>query len=99
MWMAYNDYVLIFLTAAAVVSLAVGFYQAFGTVHTPSNPPIEWVEGVAIVTAIVIIVLVGSVNDWEKERQFAKLNKKQQDRTVKVECRQFQGQWMSPGQW
>ena len=84
MWMAYNDYVLIFLTAAAVVSLAVGFYQAFGTVHTPSNPPIEWVEGVAIVTAIVIIVLVGSVNDWQKERQFAKLNKKQQDRTVKV---------------
>lgn len=84
MWMAYNDFVLFFLTAAAAVSLAVGFYQAFGTVHTPSNPPIEWVEGVAILTAIVIIVLVGSVNDWEKERQFAKLNKKQQDRTVKV---------------
>jgi P-type Ca2+ transporter type 2C len=84
MWMAYNDYVLFFLTAAAAVSLAVGFYQAFGTVHTSGNPPIEWVEGVAILTAIVIIVLVGSVNDWEKERQFVKLNKKQQDRTVKV---------------
>ncbi|KAF8860890.1 putative plasma membrane calcium-transporting ATPase [Acephala macrosclerotiorum] len=84
MWMAYNDFVLFFLTAAAAVSLAVGFYQAFGTVHTPSNPPIEWVEGVAILVAIVIIVLVGSISDWEKERQFAKLNKKQQDRTVKV---------------
>jgi P-type Ca2+ transporter type 2C len=84
MWMAYNDYVLLFLTAAAAVSLAIGFYQAFGTVHTQGDPPIEWVEGVAIITAIVIIVLVGSVNDWEKERQFAKLNKKQKDRTVKV---------------
>jgi P-type Ca2+ transporter type 2C len=84
MWMAYNDFVLFFLTAAAAVSLAVGFYQAFGTPRTPSNPPIEWVEGVAILTAIFIIVLVGSVNDWEKERQFAQLNKKQQDRTVKV---------------
>jgi len=84
MWMAYNDFVLFFLTAAAAVSLAVGFYQAFGTVRTPSNPPIEWVQGVAILVAIVVIVLVGSINDWEKERQFAKLNKKQQDRTVKV---------------
>jgi Ca2+-transporting ATPase len=84
MWMAYNDYVLFFLTAAAAVSLAVGFYQAFGTPHTQSNPPIEWVEGVSILTAIVIIVLVGAVNDWKKERQFAKLNKKQLDRTVKV---------------
>jgi len=84
MWMAYNDFVLWFLTAAAAVSLAVGFYQAFGTPRTPSNPPIEWVEGVAILTAIFIIVLVGSVNDWEKERQFTQLNKKQQDRTVKV---------------
>jgi hypothetical protein len=29
----------------------------------PSSPPIVWVEGVAILAAIVIIVLVGSVND------------------------------------
>jgi Ca2+-transporting ATPase len=84
MWMAYNDFVLFFLTAAAAVSLAVGFYQAYATVRTPSNPPIEWVQGVSILVAIVIIVVVGSVNDLEKERQFAKLNKKQQDRTVKV---------------
>ncbi|KAI9654616.1 MAG: hypothetical protein M1829_000902 [Trizodia sp. TS-e1964] len=84
MWMAYNDLVLFLLTAAAAVSLAVGFYQAFATVHTPSNPAIEWVEGVAILVAIVIIVLASSVNDWEKERQFAKLNKRQLDRTVKV---------------
>ena len=63
MWMAYNDFILLLLTAAAVVSLVVGLYQTFGTVHTPSNPPIEWVEGVAILTAIIIIVVVDSVND------------------------------------
>jgi Ca2+-transporting ATPase len=28
--------------------------------------------------------LVGSVNDWQKERQFKKLNEKRDDRTVKV---------------
>ena len=57
--------------AAAVVSLAVEFYQDFGTPRTPRNPLIEWVEGVAILTVIVISVLVGSVNDWEKGRQFS----------------------------
>jgi P-type Ca2+ transporter type 2C len=84
MWMAYNDYVLFLLTAAAIVSLGIGLYQTFGTVHTPSNPPVEWIEGVAIIIAIIIIVTVGSVNDYEKERQFAKLNKKKQDRNVTV---------------
>lgn len=34
--------------------------------------------------AIVIVVLVGSINDWQKERQFKKLNEKREDRTVKV---------------
>ena len=84
MWMTYNDYVLFLLTAAATVSLGIGLYQSFGTVQTPGNPPVEWIEGVAILVAIVVIVLVGSVNDYQKQRQFEKLNKKQQDRHVKV---------------
>ncbi|KAH8898614.1 calcium-translocating P-type ATPase [Thozetella sp. PMI_491] len=83
-WMAYNDPVLFLLTAAAVVSLAIGLYQTFTTVHGVDNPPVEWVEGVAIITAIVIIVLVGSINDWEKSRQFKKLNEKQLERFGKV---------------
>ena len=41
-------------------------------------------EGVAIVVAIIIVVMVGSVNDWQKERQFKKLNEKREDRSVKV---------------
>ncbi|SPQ26900.1 d61fdb82-817a-4fa9-a541-f6239a72e5b4 [Thermothielavioides terrestris] len=84
MWITYNDKVLILLSIAAVVSLAVGLYQTFGQEHDPSNPAVEWVEGVAIVVAIAIVVLVGSLNDYQKERQFAKLNKKKQDRLVKA---------------
>lgn len=84
MWITYNDKVLILLSIAAVVSLAIGLYQTFGTKHTSENPPVEWVEGVAIIVAIVIVVVVGSLNDYQKERQFAKLNKKKQDRIVKV---------------
>lgn len=84
LWMAYNDYVLFLLTGAAVVSLGLGLYQALGTPRTPGNPPVEWVEGVAILVAIVVIVLVGALNDFQKQYQFRKLNRKQQDRNVKV---------------
>ena len=84
MWITYNDKVLILLSIAALVSLAVGLYQSFGQKHDTDEPRIEWLEGVAIIVAIVIVVLVGSVNDYQKERQFVKLNKKKQDREVKV---------------
>lgn len=84
LWMTYNDPVLFLLTAAAAVSLALGLYQALATTHQPGQPSIEWVEGVAIIVAVVIIVLVGSLNDWKKLRQFQKLNRKQLERDVKV---------------
>ena len=83
-WMAYNDKVLILLTCAAVISLALGLYQTFGVEHEPGEPAVEWIEGVAIIVAIVIVVVVGAANDWQKERQFVKLNKKKEDRTIKV---------------
>ena len=83
-WMAYNDRVLILLTIAAVISLAVGLYQTFGQPHKEGEAAVEWIEGVAITVAILIVVVVGALNDWQKERQFGKLNKKKQDRTVKL---------------
>jgi len=84
MWMAYNDKVLILLSIAAVISLALGIYQSVGQPHEDGEAPVEWVEGVAIMVAIVIVVVVGAVNDWQKERQFVKLNKKKEDRYVKA---------------
>lgn len=57
-WLAYNDKVLILLTIAAVVSLALGLYQTFGTPHEPGEARVEWVEGVAIIVAILIVVIV-----------------------------------------
>ncbi|OIW25161.1 calcium-translocating P-type ATPase [Coniochaeta ligniaria NRRL 30616] len=84
MWITYNDKVLILLSVAAVVSLAIGLYQTFGQPHPEGEAGVEWVEGVAIIVAIVIVVIVGSLNDYQKERQFAKLNKRKQDRLVKA---------------
>ncbi|KAJ5135625.1 ATPase P-type K/Mg/Cd/Cu/Zn/Na/Ca/Na/H-transporter [Penicillium bovifimosum] len=82
-WIAYNDKVLILLTIAAAVSLAVGIPQSLHPAN-PDEPGVEWVEGLAILVAIIIVVSVGAVNDWQKERQFAKLNKKKENRLVKV---------------
>ncbi|KAJ3757655.1 Ca-transporting ATPase [Lentinula raphanica] len=84
---AMKDKVLILLSIAAVVSLALGFFQDFGgcTPRSPdAGPKVDWVEGVAIVVAILIVVIVGSLNDWQKERQFKALNDKKEERGVKV---------------
>ncbi|PYI19327.1 P-type calcium ATPase [Aspergillus japonicus CBS 114.51] len=81
-WIAYNDKVLILLTIAAIISLALGIYQS--VTATGKEARVQWVEGVAIIVAILIVVIVGAANDWQKERQFVKLNKKKDDRLVKV---------------
>ncbi|PTB81726.1 cation transporting ATPase [Trichoderma longibrachiatum ATCC 18648] len=82
-WIALHDHILILLSVAAIVSLALGLYQTFGqTKHEGAK--VEWVEGVAIIVAIAVVVIVGALNDWQKERQFQKLNMKKEDRSVKV---------------
>ncbi|OGE47612.1 hypothetical protein PENARI_c040G02830 [Penicillium arizonense] len=83
MWMAYCDKVLLLLTAAAAISLALGLYETFGADHPPGSPmPVDWVEGCAICIAIIIVVMVGSLNDYQKERAFVRLNAKKEDREV-----------------
>ena len=37
---------------------------------------IEWIEGAAIIVAVIVVVLVTAFNDWTKERQFRGLQSK-----------------------
>ncbi|KIV88341.1 calcium-translocating P-type ATPase, PMCA-type [Exophiala mesophila] len=84
-WTAYNDRVLILLSVAAVISLALGIYQSVRPVQAEEHEArVEWVEGVAIMVAILVVTFVGALNDFQKERQFVKLNKKKEQRNVKV---------------
>lgn len=88
-WDAMKDKVLIMLSVAAVVSLALGLYETFGVEQEFDDegkpmPKVDWVEGVAIIVAVLIVVLVGAANDYQKERQFAKLNSKKEDRELIV---------------
>ncbi|KIS68376.1 calcium-transporting ATPase PMC1 [Mycosarcoma maydis] len=95
MWLALQDKILILLCAAAVVSLALGIYTSTlppeevacvvnGVETLCESIHIDWVEGLAILIAVIIVDLVGSVNDYQKERQFKKLNAKKEQRDVKV---------------
>ncbi|XP_017781692.1 PREDICTED: plasma membrane calcium-transporting ATPase 2 isoform X3 [Nicrophorus vespilloides] len=71
-WEALQDITLIILEVAAIVSLGLSFYQ----------PPSEdegfeddetshgWIEGLAILISVIVVVLVTAFNDYTKERQF-----------------------------
>ena len=84
-WNAFNDRVLIILTIAAVVSLALGLYEALGQTRQPGEgQSLDWVEGVAIEVAVVVVVLVTGLNDYRREKQFVALNAKKEDRQVKA---------------
>ncbi|KAJ3328422.1 Calcium-transporting ATPase 10, plasma membrane-type [Blyttiomyces sp. JEL0837] len=71
-WDAVTDTTLLVLCAAAVADLAVGIYKA--VIPPPNREPLAWIEGVAILIAVVVIVLVNSVNDFRKQKQFLHLS-------------------------
>lgn len=70
-WEAMQDITLIFLAVAAVVSLGLSFYRP------PSDEEFDedeykygWIEGVAIMVSICVVVLVQAFNNYSKEKQF-----------------------------
>ncbi|KAJ2648992.1 plasma membrane calcium [Coemansia sp. RSA 1250] len=85
-WDALHDKMLILLIVAAIVSLAIGIYQDVRVTGDPveDGQDVHWVEGFAIIVAIAVVTLVASINDYQKEKQFRKLNAKKNDRRVRV---------------
>ncbi|KAG8779081.1 hypothetical protein FRC12_024657 [Ceratobasidium sp. 428] len=75
MRLALEDKVQVLLSIATTVSLALDLYSNIGTEHelilcndvinvTCGAPKVDWVEGMAIMIAILIVVIFGSLNDW-----------------------------------
>ncbi|KAI9497916.1 PMCA-type calcium-translocating P-type ATPase [Zychaea mexicana] len=81
---AYNDKTIIMLTVAAIVSLGIGIGKDYSAEHPPGQPRIGWVEGTAILVAVLAVTLTNAINDYQKERQFRKLNAKKEDKRVTV---------------
>ncbi|XP_033337765.1 plasma membrane calcium-transporting ATPase 3 isoform X6 [Megalopta genalis] len=74
-WEALQDVTLIILEVAALVSLGLSFYQPADEEETgPSFEDDEakygWIEGLAILISVIVVVIVTAFNDYSKERQF-----------------------------
>jgi P-type Ca2+ transporter type 2B len=82
MFEALQDTTLILLIICSFISIGLSFYNPvlasdedvrFAHEHEAN---LEWVEGVAILFAVLIVVFVTAFNDWRKERQFRSLKDK-----------------------
>ncbi|KAF0392804.1 PMCA-type calcium-translocating P-type ATPase [Gigaspora margarita] len=80
-WDAYCDRTLILLSVAALISLALGISEDLS--NKDSNG-LGWLEGTAILVAVVVVIFTNAINNYQKERQFRKLNDKKDDRNVKL---------------
>ncbi|XP_065219563.1 plasma membrane calcium-transporting ATPase 2 isoform X4 [Planococcus citri] len=73
-WEALQDVTLIILEIAAVVSLVLSLYKPADETAGPRPEDEEtkhgWIEGLAILISVIVVVFVTAFNDYTKERQF-----------------------------
>ncbi|XP_041984230.1 plasma membrane calcium-transporting ATPase 3 isoform X16 [Aricia agestis] len=74
-WEALQDVTLIILEVAAVVSLGLSFYKPSEDEEDIAHLDEEeghyqWIEGLAILISVIVVVIVTAFNDYTKERQF-----------------------------
>ncbi|KAK0402875.1 hypothetical protein QR680_016589 [Steinernema hermaphroditum] len=79
-WEALQDVTLIILLVSAIVSLALSFYSPPDDGKSAGGDASEhdtsWIEGLAILICVAIVVLVTALNNYTKERQFRGLQAK-----------------------
>ncbi|KAF0705852.1 hypothetical protein As57867_006881, partial [Aphanomyces stellatus] len=81
------DLTMMVLAGAGVVSFVIGFIpfsSKDNKRHLGSDPSTAWIEGAAIMFAVLIVVLVAALNDYQKEKQFRALNAVKEDEKIKV---------------
>ena len=71
---ALKDTILIILMIAAIVSLLLGIFAPEDCEGSEDNT--GWIDGFAIIVAVIIVALVTAVNDYQKEQQFRGLQNK-----------------------
>ncbi|KAN0031465.1 hypothetical protein ACTFIV_005329 [Dictyostelium citrinum] len=75
---ALSDHILILLIVAAVVSIVLGSIS-----YTSEHPETGWIDGVAILVAVILVVGITSLNDFKNQARFRELNDKSNDKEVK----------------
>eukprot|EP01133_Synstelium_polycarpum_P008414 gene8414-9896_t len=75
-WEAVQDKTLIILIVAAITSIVLGL--------TVEDRATGWIDGTAILFAVIIVVMVTAGNDYNKELKFKKLNAIRNERNSSV---------------
>ena len=73
-WEALKDLMIRILIVSAIVSIVLGCTFS-------EDPSKDWIDGVSIVIAVLVVVLVGSITDYQKETKFHELNEVQAEGT------------------
>jgi Ca2+-transporting ATPase len=80
---ALEDRVIQILCAAAAISIIFG--MTLPNPHTGEvDRSVGWIEGTAIIISVTIVVLVGSINNYQKAKKFEEMEKEQAIKTVEV---------------
>ena len=74
-WEALKDLMVRILIVSAVVSIVLGCTFS-------DDPSKDWIDGVSIIIAVLVVVLVGSITDYQKEQKFHELNEVQAEGTT-----------------
>ena len=73
-WDALGDMMVRILIVCAVVQIVLGCTLS-------DDPSKDWIDGVSIIVAILVVVLVGSITNYQKETKFHELNEVQNEGT------------------
>ena len=72
---ALEDLMVRILIAAAVVQIILG-------VTLGEDPTKDWIDGLSIIIAVLVVTLVGSITNYQKETKFHELNAVQNEGTI-----------------
>jgi len=79
LWLAFHDNLLIVLTICALISILLSSLnnkcECYRQMHEISFMS-DWIDGIAILIAVLIVLIVTAFNNWTKERQFQLLQVK-----------------------
>ena len=73
-WEALEDMMVRILIVCAIVEIVLGCTLS-------DDPSKDWIDGVSIIVAILVVVLVGSITNYQKETKFHELNEVQNEGT------------------
>ena len=63
-----------------IILLSMGVFSLMIELFTGNHPEYGWIEGFAIIFAVLVVVVVTGINDYQKEKKFLELQNLQLER-------------------